>query len=89
MKYATLSNDSQYTIFKFNDIVIRFCSPYSLEYYTDIKEWDKGYLVVMAKYRHNNEVEEEYIDMASILKNLYFDADAFLKHIKGVKLQYD
>ena len=29
----------------------------------DIKEWDNGYLVVMAKYKHNKKPEEEYIDL--------------------------
>ena len=44
-----------------------FIAPYSLEYYTEVKEWDKGYLVIMAKYKHNKELEEEYIDLVPIL----------------------
>ena len=64
--------------------VIRFRAPYSLERYTAVKEWDHGYLVVMAKYKHNDKPEEEYIDLAPILQNLYFDADAVLSQIKGV-----
>lgn len=46
---AILSGDETYTIFKYDGHIIRFCSPYSLVYYTGIKEWDNGYLAVMAK----------------------------------------
>lgn len=86
---ATLSNEKNYTVFQFNGHIIRFTAPYSLEYYTEVKEWDKGYLVVMAKYKQNKEPEEEYIDLVPILQNLYFDADKFLKPIKGVKIAND
>lgn len=50
---ATLSNEKNYTVFQFNGHIIRFTAPYSLEYYTEVKEWDNGYLVVMAKYKQN------------------------------------
>ena len=66
--------------------MIRFIAPYSLERYTAVKEWDKGYLVVMAKYKHNEKPEEEYIDLVPILQNLYFDVDKFLNPIKGVEV---
>ena len=66
--------------------MIRFAAPYSLERYTAVKEWNDGYLVVMAKYKHNEKPEEEYIDLVPILKNLYFDVDEFLNQIKGVKV---
>ena len=88
MGYAILSNEPNYTIFKFGKHTIRFKSPYSLEYYSSIKQWDHGYLVVMAKYRHNVQEEEEYIDLVPILKDLYFDVDAFLKPIEEVKIEY-
>ena len=52
---ATLSNEKNYTVFQFNVHIIRFTAPYSLEYYTEVKEWDKGYLVVMAKYKQNKD----------------------------------
>ena len=60
---ATLSNEKNYTVFRFGNHVIRFAAPYSLEHYTEVKEWDNGYLVVMAKYKQNAEPEEEYIDL--------------------------
>ena len=89
MDYAILSNDSYFTIFKYKNHIIRFKAPYSLEYYTEVKEWDNGYLVVMAKYRHNNTEEEEYMDLNPILENLYISPKEFLKTIKEVRVQYD
>ena len=59
---------------------------YSLEHYSAVKKWENGYLVVMAKYRHNKTDEEEYIDLVPILENLYIDADNFLKQIKEVRI---
>ena len=88
MECAILSNESNYTVFKFGRHTIRFKAPYSLEYYSAVKEWDHGYLVVMAKYSHNSKEEEEYIDLVPILKNLYFDIDEFLKPIKEVRIEY-
>ena len=52
-------------------------------------KFHNGYLVVMAKYKHNEKPEEEYIDLIPILKNLYFDTDEFCKQIKGVKVAND
>lgn len=86
---AYLSNDKNYTIFKYGRYVIRFLAPYSLEYYTTVKEWRHGYLVVMAKYAHNEEEEEEYIDLIPILDHLYIDSDQFLNPIRKVRVFYD
>ena len=88
MSCVILSNDNNFTIFKVDDYIIRFKSPYSLEYYSSIKEWDNGYLVVMAKYRHNLRMEEEYIDLVPILEDLYIDTNSFLESINEVKIQY-
>ena len=81
---AFLSNDNNYTIFKYKDHIIRFLAPYSLERYAEVKEWDNGYLVVMTQYKHSNELVEEYIDLLPILDNLYFDTSEFLGSIKRV-----
>lgn len=53
-----------------------------MERYESVVQWDKGYLVVMAKYAHNNDLEEEYIDLIPILRSLYITLDEFLKPIK-------
>ena len=85
---AYLSNDKDMIKFQYGEKIIRFRGPYSLERFTSVKEWDNGHLVVMAKYQHNKESEEEYIDLIPILKNLYIDAAHFLKPIKEVRLVY-
>ena len=85
---AFLSNDGQYTIFSFRDNRLKFIAPYSLERYESVLQWDNGYLVVMAKYSHNKNAEEEYIDLIPILKDLYINPDDFLKPIKSVEVQY-
>jgi len=83
---ATLGNDAGFSVFSFGNRVIRFKAPYSLERYVSVKEWDNGYLVVMAKYRHDPRPEEEYIDLLPILNGLYIDEQEFLKPIKGVAI---
>lgn len=89
MNQALLSSDKDYTVFQYDNHIIRFKAPYSLERYTEVREWDHGYIVAMAKYEHNENPEEEYIDLVPVLKDLYFDADAFLDQIREVKVSYD
>ena len=88
LDYAVISNRDNFTIFRYGNYIIRFKAPYSLEKYTAVKEWDNGYLVVMAKYSHREKDEEEYIDLVPILENLYISPDTFLKPIKEVKIDY-
>ena len=59
--YAILSSRGEYTIFEFNNHIIRFVTSSRLERYTKVVEWDHGYLVVMEKYKNLDDVEE-YID---------------------------
>ena len=61
---AFLNNSGNFTAFTYNGRTIRFRTPSSLERYTDILEWDKGYLVVMAKYK-GAPAEEEYMMLSS------------------------
>lgn len=85
--YATLRNSGEYTIFQFNNHIIRFVTSSKLERYTKVVEWDHGYLVVMAKYKNLDDVEE-YIDLIPILENLYYDTESFLEPIKEVRIEY-
>ena len=85
--YAILRSSGEYTIFEFNNHVIRFATSTKLERYTKVLEWDHGYLVVMAKYKNLDEVEE-YIDLIPILQNLYYDIDVFFYPIKEVRIEY-
>lgn len=89
MNCAMLGFDGTFTVFSFGRLTIRFRAPYSLERYTEVKTWDHGYLVALAKYKHNREPEEEYIDLLPILKKLYIDADEFLSPIKEVVIAND
>ena len=85
---AILSSAEGYTAFSYGGYNIRFKAPYSLERYVDVVRWDNGYLVVLAKYSHNAEPEEEYIDLKPILDGLYIDSASFLKPIKSVRISY-
>lgn len=83
---AYISNNGRYTIFTAGDTRLQFIAPYSLEHYESVREWDNGYLVVMAKYAHESQAVEEYIDLRPILDNLYMDKDSFLGSISHVKV---
>lgn len=86
---AVLSNCGEMTSFKCGIYNVRFRTSSKLNRYTEIKEWDKGYIVVMADYDGMG-IIEEYIDLVPILKNLYINPDTFLKDIQTVKLgDYD
>lgn len=84
---AFLNNNGDFTSFSYGGKNIRFRTSSALERYTDVLEWDHGYLVVLAKYK-GRAAEEEYIDLIPILNNLYIDADAFLQPIRKVSVQY-
>lgn len=85
MKEAILSNKYNMTSFRYGDCNVRFRTPASLNRYLEIKEWDNGYLVVIADYEGTG-VIEEYIDLVPILKNLYIDPESFLKDIQTIRI---
>ena len=76
------------TSFRFGSQNIRFRTSAKLERYISVKEWDKGYIVVIAKYRDLGEIED-YIDLVPILRNLYINPKEFLKPIKSVQIRYN
>lgn len=86
--FAKLSNKGEYTLFSFGNKTLTFLTSKNLEKYTAIKEWDNGYIVVMAKNKNKKESHEDYIDLLPILENLYMNPEEFLKPIKGVELDY-
>lgn len=83
---ARIKVDGKYTIFTFRDKCIRFRTSTKLKKYLRVKEWNNGYLVVDVDYSTLGETEE-YVDITSILNNLYIDAQRFLKPIKGVQVE--
>lgn len=47
---ALLSNNGDMTSFRYGNSNIRFRAPKRLKRYVDVKEWENGYIVVMADY---------------------------------------
>ena len=47
---ALLSNNGDMTSFRYGNSNIRFRAPKRLKRYVDVKEWDNGYIVVMADH---------------------------------------
>lgn len=85
---AYLSNKKDYISFTYKNRTIRFKGPYSLIKIDKIKEWDRGYLVVDAKYNYTDNLVEDYIDLVPILEKLYINADKFLEPIRKVEVHY-
>ncbi len=73
------------TSFRYGGNDIRFRTPKRLKRYVEVKEWDNGYIVVMADYEGLG-VMEDYIDLQPILENLYMNPKTFLKSIKSVRI---
>ena len=88
MGIAYLSNYDDYTTFSYGDRTITFLTGKYLLRYLDIKKWNRGYLVVDCENKDNS-VNEDYIDLVPILKNLYIDPDEFLSDIDEVKIRYE
>lgn len=86
---AFLSNKGEYTFFKFRDRVITFLTGKRLVKYTEVLEWDNGYIVVLCKNKNEDKLEEDYIDLLPILDNLYIESAEFLAPIKKVEVSYD
>lgn len=84
---AILSSSGEYTSFSYNGRNIRFKTSPRLERYVNVREWDNGYIVVTARYSGKD--EEEYIDLAPILRNLYIDPEDFLRSVERVRISYD
>ena len=86
---AYLSNIGRYTVFRFRESRLKFIGPYSLERYDKVKEWDNGYMVVLAKYTHNDYLIDEFIDLEPVLDHLLINKDEFLRPIHNVEVSYD
>lgn len=84
---AKICVDGKYSVFTFRDKSIKFRTSTKLKKYLRVKEWDNGYLVVDVDYSSLGETEE-YVDIKSILNDLYIDEQKFLKPIKGVVIDH-
>ena len=83
-EFAVLTNDSDVVIFSYKGNIIRFKGPYSLEYFSNVKKYENGYIEVMAKFTHDKNLIEDYIDLEDIADELYMDTE-FLKEVKEVR----
>lgn len=72
--------------FAFGGKRIRFLGPKCLRRFTAVRKWHDGYIEVMAD--NGGRIEEDYIDIVPILKNLYIDPAGYMKPIKKVELNY-
>lgn len=84
---AYLSNKGPCVCFTYGKKNIRFMGPKNLQFFLRVTTWDKGYLVVDAKFSHSSTAIEDYIDLVPILENLYIDAGSFLKPIERVEVR--
>lgn len=83
---AILSSIKDYTLFSFGGRELRFRAPRALKRYLQVNKWDAGSIEVETEYEDG--VEEEYIDLAPILRDLYIDTESFLSPIKKVEVRY-
>ena len=83
---AKIRVDGKYSLFSFRDMCIKFRTSTKLKKYLRVKKWESGYLVVDVDYETLGETEE-YVDIKSILDDLYIDAASFLNPIKGVLIK--
>jgi hypothetical protein len=73
MKTAYLYNDGDYTFFKVGREIVKFrTSPY-LENYTEIKEYDDGYMVLMAQLSTLAAPVEDYMSIKGVYNELELD----------------
>lgn len=81
---ARLSNCDEMSCFSYGGRNIRFRTSPRLTRYNKVLLWEKGFIEVLAQYGEN--VEEEYIDLVSILENLYIDPKSYLLPIRKVEV---
>ena len=83
---AYLGCSGKYSVFAFNEYVIRFRTSSHLQKYSEIKHWAWCLPLATAYYDTAGELEE-YIDLIPMLRNLFIEPEVFLSPIKEVKLQ--
>ena len=83
---ATLSSEKNYTLFSYGERSLKFRAPKSLRRYLRVNKWNSGYLEVETEYEDC--IEEEYIDLGPILRDLFIEQKAFLAPIKKVEVSY-
>lgn len=82
---ARLSSCDEMSCFSFGGRNIRFRTSPRLTRYKKVLSWERGFIEVLAQY--GDKVEEEYIDLVSILENLYIDPESYLSSLKKVEVE--
>lgn len=83
---AILSSVKNYTLFSFGGKQLKFRAPKNLRRYVRINKWNAGYIEVETEYEDC--VEEEYIDLGPILRDLCIEPSRFLTPIRKVEVKY-
>lgn len=83
---AILSNEGRMVSFSFGGKCIRFLGAKCLRRFTDVKKWRDGFIEVMAD--NGGRIEEDYIDLVPILRNLCIDPAVYTAPIRKVALNY-
>ncbi len=83
---AILSSERDMSSFTYGGRTIRFRTSPRLTCYKSVISWENGFIEVMAQYGEKE--VEDYIDLTSILENLYIDPEAYLAPIKKVEVSY-
>lgn len=83
---AILSSERDMSSFTYGGRTIRFRTSPRLTRYQSVLSWENGFIEVMAQY--GDKVVEDYIDLVSILENLYIDPASYLEPIKKVEVSY-
>ena len=86
-RQAILGNEKDITSFAWGGRVIRFRTSRHLLRYTEVLQWDAGYIVVKALYDNSPAEEEDYIDLIPILENLYIEPQELLQGVEGVCIE--
>ena len=74
---GVLTNEPRYSMFKVENVCIKFkTSPY-LERYLSIQKWNKGYIECMAKYSTIPYSVEEFINLPFIAERLKLPQNFF------------
>lgn len=83
---ALLSSERDMSSFTYGGRKIRFRTSPRLTRYNRVLSWENGFIEVMAQYGEKE--VEDYIDLVSILENLYIDPATYLAPIKKVEVSY-
>lgn len=83
---ALISSERDMSSFTYGGRTIRFRTSPRLTRYQSVLSWENGFIEVMAQY--GDKVVEDYIDLVSILENLYIDPASYLAPIKKVEVSY-